>query len=394
MTVRELTRRQLYELVWTTPMTKLAPQFGISDVALRKKCHKYDIPTPGLGYWAQLAVGQAPEKAELPTTSEAGDQISFDPAGPSPGPPARDVPTVTVDEQLADPHSAVVWLDKAFASAKPDQHGRLVVGHSWSPDVCLRETCRERALRVLDALFKALEARGHRVEARVRGEHSTSNELLVDALGDEFSIEIEEKLGRNPHVLTAEERREKEKYAWSRAPKYDYFPSGELKLKLGLTHWKYQGRKSWSDTKTQRLDDLLGQSILAIEDAAEVNRREQTEQEERARLHRERERNRLRGERLNWYRLELAEELRRMAADWKEAAKVREFLAAYEATLNDERRTDLVNGWLEAAKRYADKLDPLRSPEGIAKELDPSDEVLEQLIEEHNARAEAQEHDG
>ena len=90
----------------------------------------------------------------------------------------------------------------------------------------------------------------------------------------------------------------------------------------------------------------------------------------------------------------LAEELRRMAADWKEAAKAREFLAAYEATLNDERRTDLVNGWLEAAKRYADKLDPLRSPEGIAKELDPSDEVLEQLIEEHNARAEAQEHDG
>ena len=27
-----LTRRQLYELVWDQPMTKLAAQFGISDV--------------------------------------------------------------------------------------------------------------------------------------------------------------------------------------------------------------------------------------------------------------------------------------------------------------------------------------------------------------------------
>jgi hypothetical protein len=32
-----LSRSRLYELVWTTPVTELAKQFGISDVALAKR---------------------------------------------------------------------------------------------------------------------------------------------------------------------------------------------------------------------------------------------------------------------------------------------------------------------------------------------------------------------
>lgn len=55
MNTRKLARRELYDLVWSMPMTKLAPRFGISDVALRKRCHNHEIPTPGAGYWAQLA---------------------------------------------------------------------------------------------------------------------------------------------------------------------------------------------------------------------------------------------------------------------------------------------------------------------------------------------------
>jgi len=45
----KITRKELYNIVWSTPMIKLAARYGISDVALRKKCVKHDIPTPGLG---------------------------------------------------------------------------------------------------------------------------------------------------------------------------------------------------------------------------------------------------------------------------------------------------------------------------------------------------------
>ena len=43
---KEYTRQELYDLVCTTPMVKLAKKLGLSDVGLRKICVKHDLPTP------------------------------------------------------------------------------------------------------------------------------------------------------------------------------------------------------------------------------------------------------------------------------------------------------------------------------------------------------------
>jgi hypothetical protein len=51
-------REKLYEQVWSQPMWKLAPEYGVSDVALAKTCRKLQIPLPGKGYWAKAAVGK------------------------------------------------------------------------------------------------------------------------------------------------------------------------------------------------------------------------------------------------------------------------------------------------------------------------------------------------
>ena len=61
-----LPRSELYELVWTRPVTELAKEFGISDVALAKRCRALNIPLPPRGYWAKVAAGQSP-----PTSSVA-----------------------------------------------------------------------------------------------------------------------------------------------------------------------------------------------------------------------------------------------------------------------------------------------------------------------------------
>ena len=55
---KRLSRKELYELVWSEPMKILAPRFGISDVALRKTCARAEIPTPGLGHWAKKTAGK------------------------------------------------------------------------------------------------------------------------------------------------------------------------------------------------------------------------------------------------------------------------------------------------------------------------------------------------
>ena len=47
-----LTWEELYELVWTTPMRRLARRFGLSEVGLAKICKKHQIPRTPRGHWA------------------------------------------------------------------------------------------------------------------------------------------------------------------------------------------------------------------------------------------------------------------------------------------------------------------------------------------------------
>ncbi len=61
-----MNRKELYDLVWSTPMVHAAKRFGISDVALRKTCVRHDVPTPPLGYWAKLAHGKKVRQPPLP----------------------------------------------------------------------------------------------------------------------------------------------------------------------------------------------------------------------------------------------------------------------------------------------------------------------------------------
>ena len=63
-------RQDLYNLVWTAPVTEIAGRLDLSDVALAKLCRRAAIPIPGRGHWAR---------------TESGQQIS-----PSPLPPAPD----------------------------------------------------------------------------------------------------------------------------------------------------------------------------------------------------------------------------------------------------------------------------------------------------------------
>ena len=61
--MRALTRRELFDLVWARPVTVVAAELGISDVALHKVCRKHRVPVPGRGYWARKAAGQSPPHA-------------------------------------------------------------------------------------------------------------------------------------------------------------------------------------------------------------------------------------------------------------------------------------------------------------------------------------------
>jgi len=62
----KVTRSALYARVWQTPISRLAPELGLSDNGLRKLCLRHDIPVPARGHWARAAAGQAVKPAKLP----------------------------------------------------------------------------------------------------------------------------------------------------------------------------------------------------------------------------------------------------------------------------------------------------------------------------------------
>jgi hypothetical protein len=60
-----LTRQELYDLVWTEPAYKVAERYGISGVALAKRCRNAAIPLPTRGYWAKLQFGKKTKRTPL-----------------------------------------------------------------------------------------------------------------------------------------------------------------------------------------------------------------------------------------------------------------------------------------------------------------------------------------
>ena len=75
-----VSREELFDFVWSSPMSRLAEGFGISDVALAKKCKKLGIPRPERGYWARIQHGWKGKKPKLPARKTGQpDSIWFDP---------------------------------------------------------------------------------------------------------------------------------------------------------------------------------------------------------------------------------------------------------------------------------------------------------------------------
>lgn len=79
---REITseqREKIYEEIWSEPIRIVAPRYGLSDVAFRKRCINFwDIPVPEVGYWAKKRAGKAVVQPKLPVfpTAEARKYVS------------------------------------------------------------------------------------------------------------------------------------------------------------------------------------------------------------------------------------------------------------------------------------------------------------------------------
>jgi hypothetical protein len=65
-----LSRRELYDLVWSKPMRDVAAELGVSDVGLSKVCDRHRVPRPEQGYWNKKNAGQKVKQTVFAETDD------------------------------------------------------------------------------------------------------------------------------------------------------------------------------------------------------------------------------------------------------------------------------------------------------------------------------------
>jgi hypothetical protein len=360
----KLTREELYERVWSTPATKLAKEFGISDVALGKICKKLDVPKPYPGYWQQLAAGRRVHREGLPPIRQGVPAVTYlyphHPAVPfrpenteilarieRESQPAN---SIAVAETLHGAHPLVRQTRQSLEKNNPDDYGMLRC--SWNRrcmNVRVSKTALHRALRIMDALLKALETRGYSAEVSKDGPAATY--ILIGS--EKVKVRLSEKADRGERALTAEE---KKKPPHTISNRWIYSPSGRLTLEID--EYCDGVQKKWTDKAQKPLEEQLNEVLAGLILAGEALRLRRIEREEEQRRQREQERRRIEDQERRHY-------LDQHREAWSQSQRLREFLRACEASLV-ERKGELEPDspeakWLRWAHRYADRVDPLKN---------------------------------
>jgi hypothetical protein len=294
---KELTRRELYVLVWARPMTKVAADFGISNVGLRKICVKHRIPVPGRGYWVKLAAGQPVKKAVFREVQDAAlDRIRIG------GGLAQSLPTSVIETRdraraetkkrredappeatLSGLHPVVEHLKQKLEKSKPAGDGMVHVSGAKYFPVVVTPTVIPRALAILDRLVRESEARGNRIE-------SGDKALRLNVDDEPISIEVTEKTDRVPHVLTQAETAALQRWETERERKqrrgdwysdwdkphiaeWDFVPNGQITIEIDQeTRWDGL-RRRFSDGRRQRLEVIIDDVLTAAVTCAAAKKR-------------------------------------------------------------------------------------------------------------------------
>ena len=374
---QRVSRQDLYSQVWSTPMRTQAPKYGLSDVGLAKICKRHRIPRPGLGYWAKKEVGrpvkQQPlrpfpgmeeiiirmtevhEQPKLPVDEaqqrEAEEKIANE---------NRQENQVIVSDALVEPHRLTEAARRHLEHVTTQENGILVPKAMRCLDIRVSKASVDRALRIMDALVKALETR--RISVVLTGASKGGTQVTV--LGETLSLGISETVTRQERESSKAARaKAKAESSWDYARReYDYTPTGLLSLHLeGL---EAHLCRTWKDGKRRRLEEMLNGFLVGLMESAVVQRSHKLDNERREREHREAEKRRHELAMKQWEEDRTLKKLEEQAAAWNRARQIREYAEAMKQWASQrygelDPNSELAQ-WIMWAFEQADRFDPLR----------------------------------
>lgn len=365
-----LTRTELHERVWATPMRTLAKEFGMSDVGLAKICRKHNVPVPPVGYWRRKETGYKVKCPPLPPAKDGREHLDIyirERLRPEFEDLARQTaPKIAIAPDVSHPFA--LRSEKLLRRGKLNQRGLVIAKNGALSHILVSREQLPRALKILNALLLALEERNQPASWPKQ-----ENALLAVSIDDEaVRFSLSEITDSAPHILTPSEVN----HPWS-APKYDYKLTRRLQLQIAnLPPFMGPIRRTWADGKQQRIEDCIGDFMVGLTVAAAAIRKNRQETEER---HRRREEDRKREEeerRIAEEQKRKAELVTELIGNWEEAVRLRRFVQAIEeetarSDFSEAERKDIqqVANW---TREYADSLDPLCDlPEAIEEFVRP-----------------------
>ena len=376
---KQLTREELYELVWSEPRTTLAKKFGVSDVWVAKQCALAHVPMPAAGHWAKLRNGGAVRRpalpmrlpAQLPTVSVGGANSGrswsyvVDLDAPVVAPEFKEeieaqvaaamagIGKVQVRRDLSSPHRGLarVLRKEARRRAKTSDSG-----YSWDKPI-FDGPVHQRQLRIINNLAHAFERIS--VSADV-----LDHEEWVQGLGTKHDLRLRLNFGGSSIELAF---LEPSTISRARGPKPP--PSTTLKT----NSWPQTlAADAWADRDDARLEQQLPNIIEALLRRAEVAYRLH-EREHHARLLeireeglKKREMERIAAEQrrlaaIAARRKKIRDGIVGLAADYRAAQDIRSMvgsLRARPAALTN--RSEQFDAWCQEALDVADHLDPMK----------------------------------
>lgn len=345
----QITRKELYNLVWLEPMTAVAKRLNISDYNLRQLCIKMNIPTPDSGYWMKKQFGKPVEVKEFITEFEGeetinllsvkeGEEVMLLPKSPILL-KQKEIEEDTginlqIPERLHNPHPLIAKYKENMILRK--KHYRdYNVGYDNHLSINVGDEHEHRALLIMDTLIKAIKHRGHDIKIVNR-----QTKLIID--GEDYEVSIREK-----------NKRVEDENSTSHWDRWRLIPTGLLVFKIE----GYYG-KEWIDGSSNPLQNQLSRIIAKLEFESE---REKREREERRIRDEENERQKKIQRDLREKKEKEFDEFKNLIKDahrWKQLIVLREYIEYIERNIKKHQNSGFDLDWIKWARAKADWYDP------------------------------------
>jgi hypothetical protein len=358
-----LTRKELYDLIWTAPMSSMTKKYELSYSELRRICNDMRIPVPESGYWSKIHFGKPVVIEKLPDDCTGKNDISLivrNETSDLKKSSRKSMQTsieqnpklpIKVPEKLSNPDQLIIEAKQYLNTEKRVSffdHG-LQQTRSGLIDMKVSPENVGRALRFMDTLIRLLRARDHDIIIN----HETTYAVV---LGVKIKICLMEKL-RIEETM--------DKYGWRSR---QYFPSGILTFRMWMYHRYYQKIKA--DGK-QLIEDQLSSILACLELMAksEIEKKIRQEAEHKIWLEEQKilqEKQKIKQEIKKHKEKELKEfkKLLKESKRWHKAQVLRAFIRNIENSAKDSNKLSVeLKSFLSWAREKADWYDPLVNKE-------------------------------